>query len=264
MSGTIQNLGISILSCGEHQRLVKTIESHKNNGLYDIVPDHSIFFNEYYESDVELMKNYPSFKCSGNSINSKIGWCMVMSVLNGGDSEYVLFIENDFELIAARSETYMQLYMGIENIENNNVDIIKYRYVLDYHTTCNETNNWFRDDCIKGCPQTSRYVGFTADPNFGPQHPDICELIGEDHGTELWRMSSEDAGWSNNPFLCKREWFVNLINLVDYGVDKYNSLEEYTHTQDFEQQIVANENYKDFNYSVGVMLPGLFNHQIKE
>ena len=82
MSGTIQNLGISILSCGEHQRLVKTIESHKNNGLYDIVPDHSIFFNEYSESDVELMKNYPSFKCSGNSINSKIGWCMVMSVLN--------------------------------------------------------------------------------------------------------------------------------------------------------------------------------------
>ena len=55
--------------------------------------------------------------------------------------------------------------------------------------------------------------------------------------TVLWRMSCEYANWSNNPFLCSKEWFLELAVKVGFKemISPPNS-----RSPDFEESVEAN------------------------
>lgn len=253
----MNELGVSILSWGRHDKLKTSLESYKNNDLFDLVGDANIFFNEHKPEDEKLAGQYP-LRLDGNNQNVGIGWGMVFSVMLS-HAPYVLFLENDFELAATKEETYNQLSLGLDFIKQGNLDIVKYRRLDNYKTTCNETKNWYDRGERWGCAEENWHVGFTADDDFGNNNRDICNLlsIGD---VELWGMSSENAGWSNNPFMCKREWFLEFAESVGFNVNNFlvDSLKN-VNTLDFEQQI--KDKWIEKGANVGIINPALFNHQ---
>ena len=122
----LKDIGIVVLSHGRTDMLEKSLKSYEQQGLTDIVGDNFIFFNEISNDDINLIGNYDKFEWGGHQQNLGIGWGIVKAITES-NSEYILFLENDFELVSNKENIYKQLCLGLRNIEKGNVDIIKYR-----------------------------------------------------------------------------------------------------------------------------------------
>ena len=263
----LKDIGVVVLSHGRRDKLEKSLKSYEENGLIDMVGDNFIFFNEVSSDDISLIENdYKKFEWGGHPVNCGIGWGMVKGITEC-DTKYVLFLENDFELVANKDDIYRQLEMGYRNIKNGNIDIIKYRQVKDYINTSNEARHWSgqvdftgnkrESSGRKDCPKKNWWIGFAVEEKFGDDNPDICEKIDEEGENVLWRMFCKYANWSNNPFLCSKEWFLELAVKVGFTemISPPNS-----RSPDFEESVEANAWWQKQNYMVGI-LPGLFKHQ---
>jgi hypothetical protein len=262
----LEDIGVVVLSHGRRDKLEKSLKSYEENGLIDMVGDNFIFFNEVSSDDISLIENdYKKFEWGGHPVNCGIGWGMVKGITEC-NTKYVLFLENDFELTTNKNDIYKQLELGFRNLDKGEVDIIKYRQVKDYINTSNEAAQWpCKEEPIskrsekarKGCEERNWWIGFAVEENFGYDNPDICEKIDREDETVLWRMSCQYANWSNNPFLCNKEWFLELA--VKVGFKEMTSPPN-SRGPDFEQQIEANKWWQKQDYRVGI-LPGLFVHQ---
>ena len=263
----LEDIGVVVLSHGRRDKLEKSLKSYEVNGLIDIVGDNFIFFNEISSDDINLIENdYKKFEWGGHPVNCGIGWGMVKSITEC-NTKYVLFLENDFELTTNKSDIYKQLELGLRNLDRGEINIIKYRQIKDYINTSNEAKHWVgqidltgnHDSAVsrKGCPKKNWWIGFAVEEKFGDDNPDICEKIDQEDEGVLWRMSCQYANWSNNPFLCSKEWFLELAVKVGFTemISPPNS-----RSPDFEEQIGVNEWWQKQNYMVGI-LPGLFVHQ---
>ena len=200
----LDDIGIVVLSHGRLNKLEKSLISYKENGLLEMVGDNFIFFNEVSSDDISLIeRDFKEFEWGGHPLNLGIGWGMTKAI-EDVNTEYVLFLENDFELASAKEDIYKQMELGLRNLRKNKVDIIKYRKVKDYLKTSNEAKRWVGR---KGCEERNWWIGFAEEENFGYDNSDICEEIDRVDDIVLWKMSCRYANWSNNPFLCKADWF---------------------------------------------------------
>ena len=263
----LEDIGVVVLSHGRRDKLEKSLKSYEENGLIDMVGDNFIFFNEIASDDISLIENdYKKFEWGGHPVNCGIGWGMVKGITEC-NTKYVLFLENDFELQATAEDIYLQLEMGYRNIKNGNIDIIKYRQVKDYINTSNEARHWAGQVDFTGnkrestgrkdCPKKNWWIGFAVEEKCGDDNPDICEKIDQEGKSVLWRMSCQYANWSNNPFLCRKEWFLELA--IKLGFKEMTSPSN-SRSPDFEEQVEANGWWQKQDYKVGI-LPGVFIHQ---
>ena len=263
----LDDIGVVVLSHGRRDRLEKSLKSYEDNGLTDMVGDNFIFFNEISSDDISLIENdYKKFEWGGHPVNCGIGWGVVKSITEC-NTKYVLFLENDFELVTNKDDIYRQLEIGLRNLNKGNIDIIKYRQIKDYLITSNEAKHWAGQIDLTGnhksvvgrenCPKKNWWVGFAVEEDFGYDNLDICEKIDEEGKTVLWRMDCKYANWSNNPFLCSKEWFLELA--VKVGFIEMSSPPN-SRSPDFEEQVGANEWWQQQDYRMGI-LPGLFKHQ---
>ena len=253
----LNDIGIAVLSHGRLDKLKKSLRSYVDNGLTDIIGDNFIFFNEIANDDISLIENdFKMFEWGGHPNNLGIGWGMIKAI-EDINTDYVLFLENDFELQANKKDIYRQLELGLRNIKNGKIDIIKYRQIKNYITTSNEAKGWEDTEGRKGCEEKNWWIGFAVEQNFGYKNSDICEEIDKKDEDILWRMSCQYANWSNNPFLCKKEWFLEVAALRDFTVMKNPAN---SRSPDFEEQMAINGWWQKQDYKVGI-LPGLFLHQ---
>ena len=253
----LEDIGVVVLSHGRRDKLEKSLKSYEENGLTDIVGDNFIFFNEIANDDISLIENdFKMFEWGGHPNNLGIGWGMIKAI-EDINTDYVLFLENDFELQANKKDIYRQLELGLRNIKNGKIDIIKYRQIKNYITTSNEAKGWEDTEGRKGCEEKNWWIGFAVEQNFGYKNSDICEEIDKKDEDILWRMSCQYANWSNNPFLCKKEWFLEVAALRDFTVMKNPAN---SRSPDFEEQMAINGWWQKQDYKVGI-LPGLFLHQ---
>ena len=262
----LEDIGVVVLSHGRRDKLEKSLKSYEENGLTDMVGDNFIFFNEVSSDDISMIENdYKKLEWGGHPVNCGIGWGMVKSITEC-NSKYVLFLENDFELTSNKNDIYKQLELGLRNLNKGEVDIIKYRQIKDYINTSNEAVQWpCKEEPIhnrsekarKGCEEKNWWIGFAVEENFGYDNKDICEKIDHEGASVLWRMPCQYANWANNPFLCSKEWFLELADKVGFKemISPSNS-----RSPDFEQQIEINRWWQKQDYRVGI-LPGLFVHQ---
>ena len=253
----LEDIGVVVLSHGRIDKLEKSLKSYEENGLTNMVGDNFIFFNEVANDDINLIENdYKKFEWGGHPVNCGIGWGMVKAI-EECNTDYVLFLENDFELQADKKDIYRQLELGLRNIKNGNIDIVKYRILKDYINTSNEAKKWEDTKGRKGCEEKNWWIGFSVEQNFGYKNSDICEEIDKEDEDILWRMSCQYANWSNNPFLCKKEWFLKVAALRDFTVMKNPAN---SRSPDFEEQMAINGWWQKQDYKVGILL-GLFLHQ---
>ncbi len=263
----LENIGVVMLSHGRRDKLEISLKSYEENGLTDMVGDNFIFFNEVANDDINMIENdYKNFEWGGHPVNCGIGWGMVKGIEDCG-RKYVLFLENDFELAADKNDIYTQLELGYRNLQQGNIDVIKYRQVSDYINTSNEAMNWVGKSNLtgsvngsvgrEGCSERNWWIGFAVEEKFGYDNPDICEKLDEEDGTVLWRMSCKYANWSNNPFLCSKDWFLELAAQIGF---KEMGSPSNTRSPDFEEQIEADGWWQKQDYRMGI-LPGLFKHQ---
>ena len=255
----LDDIGVVVLSHGRQDKLEKSLKSYEENGLVDMVGDNFIFFNEISSDDISLIENdYKQFEWGGHPQNLGIGWGMTKAI-EDSNAKYVLFLENDFELEGLGKDVYFQLELGYNNIKNGNVEVVRFRVMKDYLNTSNEAMQWVKRDGRKGCPELNWWMGFAAEDNFGYNNLDICVEIDKKNNIVLWGMSCKHANWSNNPFLCKKDWFLKVAKNIGFDVSE-DLKPSNQRSPDFEEQMALENWWQKQDYRVGI-LPGLFIHQ---
>jgi hypothetical protein len=118
-------ISIGILSWHSGQVLVDTLTTYYENGLFDMVNDVTILFQEVTPQDIEIASHF-GIDCIGLQKNIGIGQAFIKLTENA-KSDYVLVLEHDWNLIEDRETTYNTLKRSYQAIEMG-LDVVRLRH----------------------------------------------------------------------------------------------------------------------------------------
>ena len=202
-------ISIGILSWHSGQVLVDTLTTYHNNGLFDIVNDITILFQEFNEQDYQIAKHF-GLNIIGMQTNIGIGKAFI-KLTESAQTDNVLILEHDWNLIENRDITYKKLEEGIDllNNEEYGINAIRYRHRqqpgnphFSFRNKGKELT--YYDDEI-GC--TSPHLLDSLhwlDPSV--EFPDKISKKGE------WFITTSRYGnWTNNPTLYKKQFYLDIV-----------------------------------------------------
>jgi hypothetical protein len=200
-------ISIGILAWNSGQVLVDTLTTYYNNGLFDIVNDTTILFQEFNEQDYEIAKHFGLDFIAKNS-NIGIGQAFIKLTENA-QTENVLVLEHDWNLIEDKATTYERLESGLELLDGS-VDVVRYRHrkypgIPHFSFKYIGKELTYYDDEI-GCtsPHLLDSVHWCDPKKEFPQH------IGQ--FGEYFLAGSRYGNWTNNPCLYKKQFYLDTVS----------------------------------------------------
>ena len=200
-------ISIGILAWNSGQVLVDTLTTYYNNGLFDIVNDVTILFQEVTPQDIQIATHF-GLDCIGLQQNIGIGKAFIKLTENA-QTENVMVLEHDWNLIEDKATTYERLESGLELLDGS-VDVVRYRhrknpgyphfsfkhmgYELTYYDDEIECTSPHLLDSIHWCE---------ADKEF-PKH------IGK--FGDYFLAGSRYGNWTNNPCLYKKQFYLDTVS----------------------------------------------------
>jgi hypothetical protein len=199
-------ISIGILSWHSGQVLVDTLTTYHNNGLFDIVNDVTILFQEATMQDIEIARHFElDFIALQKNIGIGQGF---IRLTENAQSDYVLVLEHDWNLIEDKDTTYNTLDRSYKAIEMG-MDVVRLRHRKN-----------------PGNPHFSfRYIGKELtyyDDEIGATSPHLLDSV---HWCEpdiqfgdyikksedmVW-TTSRYGNWTNNPCLYKKQFYLDTV-----------------------------------------------------
>ena len=199
-------ISIGILSWHSGQVLVDTLTTYYENGLFDMVNDVTILFQEVTPQDMEIARHF-GLDFIGLQKNIGIGQAFIRLTENA-KSDYVLVLEHDWNLIEDRETTYNTLKRSYQAIEMG-MDVVRLRH-----------------RAAPGNPHFSfRYRGQELtyyDDEIGAQSPHLLDSLHwcEPHiefpgyinkSEDMFWTTSRYGNWTNNPCLYKKQFYLDVV-----------------------------------------------------
>jgi hypothetical protein len=199
-------ISIGILAWNSGQVLVDTLTTYHQNGLFDIVNDTTILFQEFSEQDYQIAKHF-GLDFIGLTQNVGIGKAFIKLTENA-ESENVLILEHDWNLIENKETTYQRLESGLELL-GGSVDVVRYRHReqpgnphFSFRHKGKELT--YYDDEI-GC--TSPHLLDSL--HWCDPKKEFPEYIGQ--FGEYFLTSSRYGNWTNNPCMYKKQFYLDTV-----------------------------------------------------
>lgn len=220
---------IGYLSWKRHNIFKQTLDSHKKNGLFEIISPENriIFFQEISEKDKEIAKMY---ECNYIGNNQNIGILNAfIELVEACKTEYFIFCENDWNLIENSNKTKNIIDDCVKILESNKADIIRLRHRTNpgkpLYSRPNSINEWLNADISK-FPYKLESLSWLEEPN-----KNYNNILEEYNGNYKWYITSlEHQRWSNNIFIGKTDYIKNniieLIKQFKSSNDNYTGLED--------------------------------------
>ena len=199
-------ISIGILSWHSGQVLVDTLTTYHNNGLFDMVNDVTILFQEVTTQDIEIASHF-GIDCIGLHNNIGIGKAFIKLTENA-QTENILVLEHDWNLIENKEITYQRLESGLELL-GGSVDVVRYRHrtnpgiphfsfqyqgrELEYYDKEIECTSPHLLDSVHWCDPKKSF----------PKH---IEQFGE-----YFLTTSRYGNWTNNPCLYKKQFYLDIV-----------------------------------------------------
>ena len=199
-------ISIGILAWNSGQVLVDTLTTYHNNGLFDIVNDVTILFQEFNEQDYEIAKHFGLDFIAKNS-NIGIGQAFIRLTENAKE-DYVLVLEHDWNLIENKETTYRILDSSYKAIKMG-MDVIRLRHRK------NPGNPHFSFR-YKGKELTyyDDEIGATSPHLLDSVHwcePDIEFSDYIKKSEDMFWTTSRYGNWTNNPCLYKKQFYLDTV-----------------------------------------------------
>jgi hypothetical protein len=202
-------LSVGILSWNSHETLRNTLESYRLNGLFDLVNDVTLFFQECSEEDIEIANEY-QIPFIAFEENIGIGRAFI-KLCQIARTENILLLEHDWELIENKNITFERLKSGIEMLDQGYV-YIRYRhrenpgyplYSKDAYIG-NELNHYDNiTDSIS--PHLIECCHWIEHPDL--QFPDKIQKV-----NDYYTTTSKWGCFTNNPCMYKKDFYLNKIS----------------------------------------------------
>jgi len=199
-------ISIGILSWHSGQVLVDTLTTYYENGLFDMVNDTTILFQEFNEQDYQITKHF-GLDCIGLTNNIGIGKAFIKLTENA-QTDNVLVLEHDWNLIENAETTYDRLKSGLELLDTN-IDVVRYRHryqpgnphfsfqykgrELEYYDSEIECTSPHLLDSVHWCNPKESFP----------------EQIGQ--SGEYFTSTSRYGNWTNNPCLYKKQFYLDIV-----------------------------------------------------
>ena len=199
-------ISIGILSWHSGQVLVDTLTTYYENGLFDMVNDVTILFQEVTPQDMEIARHF-GLDFIGSEKNIGIGQAFIRLTENAKE-DYILVLEHDWNLIEDRETTYDRLKRSISAIELG-MDVVRLRHRK------NPGNPHFS---FRHRGQELTYY----DDEIGAQSPHLldslhwCEPDIEfpeqiKKSEDMFHTTSRYGNWTNNPCLYKKQFYLDTV-----------------------------------------------------
>ncbi len=199
-------LSIGILAWKSGQTLVDTLHSYYMNGLFDLVNDTTILFQQVGDEDIQIADHF-GLSYIGLSDNIGIGNGF-LTLTENAKSENVMVLEHDWQLIEGKKITRDRLESGIQLLDRE-FDVVRYR-----HRT------------VPGYPHFSfRHMGNELgyyDEEIGCTSPHLLDSLhwldpSQEFGDKIQKQgeyfttTSRWGNWTNNPCMYKKEFYINTV-----------------------------------------------------
>jgi hypothetical protein len=199
-------ISIGILAWNSGQVLVDTLTTYHQNGLFDMVNDTTILFQEFSEQDYQIAKHF-GLDFIGLTKNIGIGQAFIKLTENA-ESDYVLVLEHDWNLIEDTQTTYDTLKRSYQAIEVG-MDVVRLRHRKN-----------------PGNPHFSfRYIGKELtyyDDEIGATSPHLLDSVhwcepdvefGDyiKKSEDIFWTTSRYGNWTNNPCLYKKQFYLDTV-----------------------------------------------------
>ena len=199
-------ISIGILSWNSGQVLVDTLTTYYNNGLFDIVNDVTILFQEASMQDVEIARHFGlDFIALQKNIGIGKGF---LKLTHNAQSDYVLVLEHDWNLIEDKETTYNTLKRSVSAIEMG-LDVVRLRHRKNPgnpHFSFRHRGKelTYYDDEI-GC--TSPHLLDSL--HWCEPHIEFSEQIKKSE--DMFWTTSRYGNWTNNPCLYKKQFYLDTV-----------------------------------------------------
>lgn len=216
-------LSIGILSWKAHKTLVNTLESYIKNGLFDIVDEVLIFFQEIGQQDIDIAKHY-NIKYIENNSNLGIGLGF-LTIAESLKNDTILLLENDWVLLENQTTTYSRLMSGIDLINNHHINMVKYRHrsnpghpLFTYQPYYGNELNHYDSVIDLMSPHLLDSIHWCDPSTKFPSH--ISKI------NDYFITSSRWGNWTNNPAMFNRHFYKNYVQqfiITEQSINKYNT-----------------------------------------
>jgi hypothetical protein len=199
-------ISIGILSWNSGQTLVDTLTTYYENGLFDIVNDVTILFQEVSEQDKQIADHF-SIPYIGLNTNIGIGKAFIQ-LTEQSATDNVLVLEHDWKLIENLDITYSRLNSGI-NLLDNGFDCVRYRHRKEPgypHFSFRHIGNeltYYDEEIECTSPHLLDSLHW-LDPSV--EFPDKIQKY-EDY----FVTTSRWGNWTNNPTLYKKQFYLDIV-----------------------------------------------------
>lgn len=252
-------ISVGMFSWKKPEILRQTLQSYRNNGLLKYPENFCIYFNEISEKDIAVAKDF-GINYLGTTKNIGIKNALI-ELIKQARAPYFMFLENDWFLEENSLVTEKRLNDGIEILQNNLADVVRYRHAKEpgYPLTSAKF-------CKKGLHKMpSNYlidlVHLTSDPSV--IFPDVIEKKSINNENYFFACA-QNASFTNNPCLYKTQFFKELVER-DYPFADNQSIKGYAKLKNTEVKNVSLEVdiipfWEKSAYKIA-MGPGLFSHK---
>jgi hypothetical protein len=199
-------ISIGILAWNSGQVLVDTLTTYYNNGLFDIVNDTTILFQEFNEQDYQIAKHF-GLDCIGLTNNIGIGNAFIKLTQNA-QSDYVLVLEHDWNLIENEATTFLRLQKSYKAIENG-LDVVRLRHRREPgnpHFSFKHVGKeltYYDDEIECTSPHLLDSVHWLDPAVEFPQYINKSE--------DMFWTTSRYGNWTNNPCLYKKQFYLDTV-----------------------------------------------------
>lgn len=200
------NISIGILSWHSGQVLVDTLTTYYENGLFDMVNDVTILFQEVTPQDMEIARHF-GLDFIGLQKNIGIGQAFIRLTENA-QTDNVLVLEHDWNLIEDKETTYNTLNRSISAL-NLGLDVVRLRHrkypgiphfsfqyqgrELEYYDKEIECTSPHLLDSVHWCDPAEKF----------PEHIQKSE--------DMFHTTSRYGNWTNNPCLYKKQFYLDTV-----------------------------------------------------
>ena len=200
-------ISIGILAWNSGQVLVDTLTTYYNNGLLDMVNDVTILFQEVTPQDIQIATHF-GIDCIGLQENIGIGKAFIR-LTESAQSDNVLVLEHDWNLIENKETTYERLESGLELL-GGSVDVVRYRHRqqpgnphFSFRNIGKELT-YYDDEIECTSPHLLDSLHW-LDPK--KEFPEYIGQFGE-----YFLTGSRYGNWTNNPCLYKKQFYLDVVS----------------------------------------------------
>jgi hypothetical protein len=199
-------ISIGILAWNSGQVLVDTLTTYYENGLFDMVNDVTILFQEVTPQDIEIATHF-GLDFIGLQKNIGIGQAFIR-LTESAQSDNILVLEHDWNLIENKETTYERLESGLELL-GGSVDVVRYRHRAQPGNPHFSFRNigkeltYYDDEIECTSPHLLDSLHW-LDPK--KEFPEYIGQFGE-----YFLASSRYGNWTNNPCLYKKQFYLDTV-----------------------------------------------------